>query len=172
MHPGIPRRPGEPAHHPRLVPNTVVRRNTHYLNTTLVQLPTHGHNIKTTDIARLRTVLAGPSLPRFDGGRPVLAVDASPRLRPDTPCSAERLSCHVYGRAKTASQLIPGWPHTFVAVLEPGATSRTAIPDRDLGPRSGSDRRTTQPRSPPPSCEMSSSNSSPLVNDRPGTRIS
>ncbi|MFE3219334.1 transposase [Streptomyces antimycoticus] len=82
-------------------------------------------------VDRLRTVLAGLSLPRFDGPRPVLAVDVSPRLRPDTPCSAERLSCHVYRRAKTASQLIPGWPHSFVAVLEPGATSRTATLDRD-----------------------------------------
>ncbi|QMU69684.1 hypothetical protein [Streptacidiphilus sp. P02-A3a] len=27
--------------------------------------------------------------------------------------------CHVYGRAKTASQPIPGWPYSFVAVLVP-----------------------------------------------------
>nr|WP_244908842.1 transposase [Streptomyces hygroscopicus] len=52
-----------------------------------------------------------------------------PRLRPDAPCPAERLLCHVYGRAKTASQFIPGRPCSFVAVLEPGATSWTAIPD-------------------------------------------
>jgi hypothetical protein len=32
-----------------------------------------------------------------------------------------------YGRAKTAPQFIPGWPYSFVAVLEPGATSWTAI---------------------------------------------
>nr|WP_275593240.1 transposase [Streptomyces deccanensis] len=48
---------------------------------------------------------------------------------------AERLFCHVYGRAKTASQFIPGWPYSFVAVLEPGATSWTAILDAvRLGP--------------------------------------
>ncbi|MEV8063686.1 transposase [Streptomyces antimycoticus] len=95
-------------------------------------------------------MLAGLSLPRFDGGRPVLAVDASPRLRPDTPCSAERLSCHVYGRAKTASQLIPGWPHSFVAVLEPGATSRTATLDRDPARTGG--RRNRDHRHPVARC--------------------
>jgi hypothetical protein len=87
------------------------------------------------DVDRLRTLLAGLSLPRFDGGRLVLAVDVSPWLRSDAPCSAERLFCHVYGRAKTASQFIPGWPYSFVAVLEPGATSWTAILDAvRLGP--------------------------------------
>ncbi|MFJ8871331.1 transposase [Streptomyces sp. NPDC102473] len=74
------------------------------------------------DADQLRVALAGLSLPRFDGGRLVLAVDVSPWLRSDAPCSADRLFCHVYGRAKTASQFIPGWPYSFVAVLEPGAT--------------------------------------------------
>ncbi len=67
-----------------------------------------GLNHGRLDVDRLRTVLAGLSLPRFDGGRLVLAVDVSSWLRPDAPCSAERLFCHVYGRAKTASQFIPG----------------------------------------------------------------
>lgn len=48
---------------------------------------------------------------------------------------ADRLFCHVYGRAKTASQFIPGWPCSFVTVLEPAATSWTAILDAvRLGP--------------------------------------
>ncbi|MEU1117062.1 MULTISPECIES: NF041680 family putative transposase [unclassified Streptomyces] len=81
------------------------------------------------DTERLRTLLAGLPLPRFEGGRLVLAVDVSPWLRSDAPCSAERLFCHVYGRAKSASQFIPGWPYSFVAILEPGATSWTAILD-------------------------------------------
>ncbi|WP_308295460.1 transposase, partial [Streptomyces sp. PSAA01] len=94
-----------------------------------------GLNHGRLDVDRLRTVLAGLPLPRFDGGRLVLAVDVSPWLRSDAPCSAERLFCHVYGRAKTASQFIPGWPYSFVAVLEPGATSWTAILDAvRLGP--------------------------------------
>jgi hypothetical protein len=94
-----------------------------------------GLNHGRIDAGRLRTVLAGLSLPRFDDGRLVLAVDVSPWLRSDAPCSADRLFCHVYGRAKTASQFIPGWPYSFVAVLEPGATSWTAILDAvRLGP--------------------------------------
>lgn len=78
---------------------------------------------------RLRQVLAGLPLPRFPDGRLVLAVDVSPWLRSDAPCSPDRLFCHVYGRAKTASQFIPGWPYSFVAVLEMGATSWTQILD-------------------------------------------
>ncbi|MFJ4806793.1 NF041680 family putative transposase [Streptomyces murinus] len=87
------------------------------------------------DADRLRSLLAGLPLPRFPDGRLVLAVDVSPWLRSDAPCSPERLFCHVYGRAKTASQFIPGWPYSFVAVLEMGATSWTQILDAvRLGP--------------------------------------
>ncbi|WP_374194266.1 transposase [Streptomyces sp. N35] len=69
------------------------------------------------------------------GGRQVLAVDVSPWLRSGAPSSADRLFCHVYGHAKTASQFIPGWPYSFVARLEPGATSLTADLDAvRLGP--------------------------------------
>jgi hypothetical protein len=94
-----------------------------------------GLNHGRIDVDRLQAVLAGLPLQRFEGGRLVLAVDVSPWLRSDAPCSAERLFCHVYGRAKTASQFIPGWPYSFVAVLEPGATSWTAILDTvRLGP--------------------------------------
>lgn len=78
-----------------------------------------GLNKGRMDIEQLRTVLAGLPLPRFPDGRLVLAVDVSPWLRSDAPCSAERLFCHVYGRAKSASQFILGWPYSFVAVLEP-----------------------------------------------------
>lgn len=87
------------------------------------------------DAAGLRQVLAGLTLPRFPDGRLVLAVDVPPWLRSDAPCSPERLFCHVYGRAKTASQFIPGWPYSLVAVLEMGATSWTQILDAvRLGP--------------------------------------
>jgi hypothetical protein len=80
------------------------------------------------DVDRLRTVLAGLPLPRFEGGRLVLAVDVSPWLRSDAPCSDQRLFCHVYGRAKSASQ------HPGLAVLlrrRPGA--RRHLVDRDFG---------------------------------------
>lgn len=81
------------------------------------------------DIDRLRMALVGLPLPRFADNRIVLAVDVSPWLRPDAATSAERLFCHVYGRARSTSQLIPGWPYSFVAALEPGRTSWTQILD-------------------------------------------
>ncbi|MFE9590132.1 transposase [Streptomyces microflavus] len=88
------------------------------------------------DVDRLRAVPAGLPLPRFEGGRPALAVDVSPWLRSDSPCSAERSFCHAYGRAKSASQFFPGGSYSFVAVLEPGATSWTSVLDVVvLGPK-------------------------------------
>ena len=59
----------------------------------------------------------------------MLAVDVSPWLRSDAPTSADRLFCHVYGRGRNQSQRIPGWPYSFVAALEPGRTSWTAVLD-------------------------------------------
>ncbi|MEW2119906.1 transposase [Streptomyces sp. NPDC005474] len=80
------------------------------------------------DTDRLRAELALP-VPRTDDGRIVLAVDVSPRLRSDAPTSADRLFCHVHGRAKSVSQFIPGWPYSFVVALESGRTSWTGILD-------------------------------------------
>lgn len=79
--------------------------------------------------ARLRRVLAGLPLPRAADGRIVLAVDVSPWLRSDAPTSADRLFCHVYGRGRGNAQMIPGWPYSFVAALEPGRSSWTAMLD-------------------------------------------
>jgi len=84
---------------------------------------------------RIRRSLAALTLPRAADGRIVLAVDVSPWLRSDAPTSAERLFCHVYGRGQGQAQLIPGWPYSFVAALEPGRTSWTALLDAvRLGP--------------------------------------
>jgi hypothetical protein len=84
---------------------------------------------------RLRRALAGLDLPRAGDGRIVLAVDVSPWLRPDAPTSADRMFCHVHGRGRGQAQLIPGWPYSFVAALEPGRTSWTAVLDAvRLGP--------------------------------------
>lgn len=58
----------------------------------------------------------------------VLAVDVSNWLRPDAACSPERAFCHTYARNGQA-QMVPGWPYSFVAALEPGATSWTALLD-------------------------------------------
>jgi hypothetical protein len=80
-------------------------------------------------IDRLRRELAGLPLPRDSAGRIVLGVDVSNWLRPDAATAPDRSFCHVYGRGKSAAQLIPGWPYSFVAALEPGRSSWTAMLD-------------------------------------------
>jgi hypothetical protein len=86
-------------------------------------------------IGRLRRTLAGLPLPAWPDGRIRLAVDVSNWLRPDAATSPERLFCHVYGRGKGQAQMIPGWPYSVVAALEPGRTSWTAVLDAlRLGP--------------------------------------
>jgi len=87
------------------------------------------------DIARLRRALAGLPLPAWGDGRIRLGVDVSPWLRPEAATSAGRLFCHVHGRGKGSAQMIPGWPYSVVAALEPGRTSWTAVLDAvRLGP--------------------------------------
>ena len=87
------------------------------------------------EIARLRRSLAGLPLPRAADGRLMLAVDVSNWLRPGAATSPDRLFCHVYGRGKGQAQMIPGWPYSVVAALEPGRTSWTAVLDAiRLGP--------------------------------------
>jgi len=87
------------------------------------------------DIGRLRRVVAGLPLPRAADGRLVLAADVSNWLRPGAATSPDRLFCHVYGRGKGQAQMIPGWPYSVVAALEPGRTSWTAVLDAvRLGP--------------------------------------
>jgi hypothetical protein len=81
------------------------------------------------DIARLRRSLAGLPLPRAADGRLMLAADVSNWLRPGAATSPDRLSCHVYGRGKGQAQMIPGWPYSVIAALEPGRTSWTAVLD-------------------------------------------
>ena len=81
------------------------------------------------DVGRFRTVVARQSIPRCQDGRIVLAIDISHWLRPDANTSPERLFCHTYARGKGQAQMIPGWPYSFVAALEPGRTSWTALLD-------------------------------------------
>jgi hypothetical protein len=86
-------------------------------------------------VGRLRRALAGLPLPRAADGRLVLGVDVSPWLRPDAATSPGRLFCHTYGRGRGSAQMIPGWPYSFVAALEPGRSSWTAPLDvARLGP--------------------------------------
>jgi DDE superfamily endonuclease len=87
------------------------------------------------DVARLRWSLAALPLLRWDDGRIRVAVDVSHWLRPEAATSPERMFCHVYGRGKGNPQMIPGWPYSVVAALEPGRTSWTAVLDAvRLGP--------------------------------------
>jgi hypothetical protein len=92
-------------------------------------------NCGRVDADRLRADLAALPVPRMFGGRIVLAVDASPWLRPDAETCPDRLFCHVYGRGRANDQRIPGWPYQVVVALESGPTSWTAVLDAvRLGP--------------------------------------
>jgi hypothetical protein len=87
-------------------------------------------------IGRLRWSLAALPLPQAADGRLMLAVDVSNWLRPGAATSPGRLLCHVYGRGKGQARMIPGWPYSVIAALEPGRTSWTAVLDAvRLGPR-------------------------------------
>jgi len=92
-------------------------------------------NAGRVQVARLRRALAGLPLPAWDDGRIRLAADVSNWLRPGAATSAERLFCHCYARGKGNAQMIPGWPYSGIAALEPGRTSWTLPLDAvRLGP--------------------------------------
>ncbi len=55
--------------------------------------------------------------------------DVSPWLRPDGNTCPDRSFCHTYGRGRNEHRMIPGWPYSFVAALEAGGTSWTALLD-------------------------------------------
>ena len=80
-------------------------------------------------IGRLRRSLAALAFPAWADGRIRLAADVSNWLRPDAQTSPDRLFCHTYARGKGNAQMIPGWPYSFVAALEPGRTSWTLLLD-------------------------------------------
>jgi hypothetical protein len=88
-----------------------------------------GLNQGGVDIDRFRNVVARQQVPRGDDGRIMLGIDVSNWLRPDANTSPDRLFCHTYARGKGQAQMIPGWPYSFVAALEPGRTSWTALLD-------------------------------------------
>src|SRR5215469_12305278 len=85
--------------------------------------------------SRLAWSLAALPLPRWGDGRIRLAVDVSNWLRPDAETSPARLFCHTYARGRGNAQMIPGWPYSLAAALEPGRTSWTLPLDAvRLGP--------------------------------------
>jgi hypothetical protein len=86
-------------------------------------------NAGRVQVGQLRRELAGLPFARDGQGRIVLAVDVSSWLRPDAATAPDRSFCHVHGRGKSAAQMIPGWPYSFVAALETGRSSWTAMLD-------------------------------------------
>jgi hypothetical protein len=88
-----------------------------------------GLNAGRIEVARLRWALAALPLPAWPDGRIRLGVDVSNWLRPAAETSPERVFCHACGRGKGNAQMIPGWPYSVVAALEPGRTSWTAVLD-------------------------------------------
>jgi hypothetical protein len=86
-------------------------------------------NSGVVEVDRLRRAIIGLPLPRDRDGRIVLTVDVSAWLRPDAATAPERSFCHVYGRGRNAAQMIPGWAYSFVAALETGRSSWTAVLD-------------------------------------------
>jgi hypothetical protein len=64
-----------------------------------------------------------------------IAVDVSPWPRPHAETSAERCNCYHSCRCRGTGKTVPGWPYSFAAGLEWGATSWTALLDTvRLGP--------------------------------------
>lgn len=92
-----------------------------------------GLNAGRLNTSGLRRVIAEAPVPKITGPdgreRIVLAVDVSNWLRPDAATSPQRSFCHTYARGKGQAQMIPGWPYSFVAALEAGASSWTALLD-------------------------------------------
>ena len=86
------------------------------------------------DITRLRRCLAGLPLPRAADGRLMLAVDVRTGCGPARPPARTGCSACLWP-GKGQAQMIPGWPYSVVAALEPGRTSWTAVLDAvRLGP--------------------------------------
>lgn len=80
------------------------------------------------DVTALAGLLTGSWEPADDG--PVkVAIDVSPWPRPDAVTSAERCHCYTSCRCDGARKTIPGWPFSFAAGLEWGASSWTALLD-------------------------------------------
>lgn len=87
--------------------------------------PTYPWNQNTSQLKTLLTTLPVTTFTLFDGRTQiVLAVDESNWLRPDAACTPERAFCHTYARNGQA-EMVPGWPYSFITVLQPGASSWT-----------------------------------------------
>jgi len=80
------------------------------------------------DVDRLGRLLAGSWDPP-DAGPVKLAMDVSAWPRPDAVTSDGLCHCYTACRCDGSRKTIPGWPYSFVAGLEWGASSWTALLD-------------------------------------------
>jgi hypothetical protein len=86
------------------------------------------------DVEGLAGLIAGSWDP-VDAGPVKIAVDVSPWPRPDAPTSPGLCHCYTACRCDGVRKTIPGWPFTFAAGPEWGASSWTALLDaRRVGP--------------------------------------
>jgi len=86
------------------------------------------------DVERLAGLIAGSWDP-VDAGPVKVAVDVSAWPRPDAVTSPGLCHCYTACRCDGVRKTIPGWPFTFAAGLEWGATSWTGLLDaRRIGP--------------------------------------
>lgn len=80
------------------------------------------------DVVALRGLLAQAWKPA-DAGPVKVALDVSPWPRPHAETSDERCFCYSPCRCTSTRKAVPGWPYSFAAGLEWGATSWTALLD-------------------------------------------
>jgi hypothetical protein len=80
------------------------------------------------DVARLAGLIASSWQPA-DEGPVMIAVDTSAWPRPDAVTSPGLCHCYTACRCDGARKTIPGWPFSFAAGLEWGASSWTALLD-------------------------------------------
>jgi hypothetical protein len=80
------------------------------------------------DVSALRALIAG-SWDGVDEGPVKIAVDVSSWPRPDAETSEARCHCYTSCRCDGSRQTVPGWPFSFAAGLEWGASSWTTLLD-------------------------------------------
>lgn len=80
------------------------------------------------DVEALAELLAN-SWQAVDDGPVKVAVDVSPWARPDAVTSDGLCHCYASCRCDGARKTIPGWPYSFAAGLEWGASSWTVLLD-------------------------------------------
>ncbi|GAA1934624.1 hypothetical protein [Streptantibioticus ferralitis] len=71
--------------------------------------------------------LLGAAWEPIDDGPLKIAVAVSPWARPDAENGTERCHCYASCRCDGSRKTLPGWPYSFAAGLEWGASAWTAL---------------------------------------------